>query len=133
MLSAVIATPNDTYHIEPSHLYIKEPHPFHMVAYARSHVKDRFNSTMFDYHVPPILHPTLSKHPGNSDTVIPATASRRLRRQSEGERRTVQRNTCNMALVADFTAFTMFGSMDSTMSQLVSRGGVDILASGVKD
>lgn len=121
ILTAVIATPTDTYHIEPSHHYIKEPHPFHMVAYAKSHVKDRLNSTRFDYNVPPILpqdhHSPWSKHHAHSDDAKPI-ASKRLRRQAIGS---IQGNTCNMILIADYSAFMMFQGIDSAASQLVSN------------
>ena len=115
VLTAVISTPTDTYHIEPSQHYIKEPHPFHMVAYARSHVKNRLNATQFDYIIPPILpqdqHRSFSK---DSNPTRPV--ANRLRRQTGN----IRGNTCNMILVADFSAFTMFGGMESAASQMVS-------------
>lgn len=123
VLSAVIATPTNIYHIEPSHHYIKEPHPFHMIAYAASHVKQRFNHTAFDY-VSPALSPGLPsnhhtstfKHRKHTDTVAPR--SHRLRRQVV-DRGNLGGSTCNMVLIADHFSFRLFGGMESTISQLV--------------
>ena len=114
ILSAVVVTPNDTYHIEPSQHYIKEPHPFHMVAYAKSHVKQRLNSTRFDFQVPPPVQ-TLSKY-RQTDTGQPKDS--RLRRQTVNMGN-IAGSSCSITLVADFFAFEMFGSIQSTASQLV--------------
>lgn len=121
VLTAVITTPTDTYHIEPSHHYIKEPHPFHMVAYARSHVKKRLNATQFDYIVPPTLSQDqhIPKHHSHSNTARPVPD--RLRRQTV-DRGNIRGNTCNMILIADDSAFRMFGSsVESAASQLVGH------------
>lgn len=115
ILSAVIVTPNDTYHIEPSQHYIKEPHPFHMVAYAKSHVKQRLNATRFDFQVPPPVH-TLNKEYRHTDTSQPK--DRRLRRQTV-DMGNIEGSSCGITLVADSFAFKMFGSIQSTASQLV--------------
>lgn len=125
VLSAVIMTPNQTYHIEPSHHYIKEPHPFHMIAYTASHVKQRLNATRFDYIVPPPLvppftsedHHLLDKQHGS----VPQAnrPAPRLRRQTVNTGQ-LEGESCNMRLIADHTAFEMFGSdMQSASTQLV--------------
>lgn len=130
ILSAVIVTLSDTYHVEPSHHYIREPHPFHMVAYAKSRVKERLNTTMFDYTVPPPLpsasspehHNFASKHKSHTLSMTP---TRRLRRQTVN-RGNIGGDSCDMILIADFTAFTMFIDVQSTVSQLVGNMRVSL-------
>ncbi len=117
----MIATPTDTYHVEPSQLYISQPHPFHMVAYAHAHVKQRLNSTLFDYATPPVLQGMFSKHhaPSKDEGAEPVW---RLRRQAVNTGN-IRGTSCNMVLIADSLAYTMFGSsVPSTSSQLVSCG-----------
>ena len=119
ILSAVIATPTETYHIEPSQHYIRQPHPFHMVVYAKSHVKQRLNSTYFDYAVPPVLHNGLSKHHAHTlgEGVGPG---QRLKRQSIN-RGNIGGSSCSMVLIADASVIDMFRDMSGTSSQLVSH------------
>jgi hypothetical protein len=123
VLTAVIKTPTETYHIEPSNHYITEPHPFHMVAYARSDVRHRLNATQFDYSVPSIhsqyQHGPWNKHPTDSSVPARHASNRRLKRQTGN----IGGNTCNMILIADFSAFSMFGGVESAASQMVSVGG----------
>lgn len=127
VLSAVITTSNDTYHIEPSHHYIREPHPFHMVAYARSQVKQRLNATQFDFVVPSVSDyqqqgpGAISKHHtilSNTGMGHRTTSPRLLRRQTiDGGRE----NSCNMILIADLSALRLFMDVQSASSQLVGH------------
>ena len=118
ILSAVIATPTDIYHLEPSQYYLSQPHPLHMVAYAQSHVKQRLNSTLFDYATPPVFQAGFSKHqPHGGERVQPL---QRLRRQTLNTGN-VGGSSCNMVLIADNSAYRLFrNSVSGTSSQLVS-------------
>ena len=125
VLSAVIVSANETYHIEPSRHYIREPHLFHMVAYATSHVKQRLNATRFDYSVPPaesaLSHQdkqTLSKHHHVPTSSANGVAGR-VRRQTV-DTGAIRGTSCNMILIADHTAFQLFNSdVQGASSQLV--------------
>lgn len=124
VLSAVIVIANEIYHIEPSAHYINEPHNFHMLLYARSHVKPRLNATRMDFVVPP-THPnphTMHKEGTHSYSALEnrmGTAGERLRRQA-GFRGEIAGDVCPMILVADYKAFQLFGSVRSASSQIVS-------------
>ena len=125
VLSAVVMTADQTYHIEPSRHYINEPHPFHMIAYTASNVKQRLNATRFDYVVPPPLVPPFTsegqqslvkQHGSMPQANKPAP---RLRRQTV-DMGQLGGNSCNMRLIADHTAYEMFGSdVQSASTQLV--------------
>ena len=122
VLSAVVATPGEVFHVEPSFNYIKEPHPFHMIIYAKSHVKQRLNSSNLDYAVPPKIHThlTLEKNDLQSNRLDPESwkAHQRLRRQSIiGSMKT----SCRVMLVADHTTFMLFTTVESTITQLVNH------------
>ena len=120
VLSAVIDTSAETYHIEPSHHYIHKPHPFQMVAYASSHVKQRLNFTKDDIAVasPPFVsHNTLEKSNTPSHFKM-RTAHHRLRRQTSAS---IDRRSCTMVAIADHTAFqgVFRSSVDGAIVQLV--------------
>lgn len=120
ILSAVIVSRNHTYHIEPSRYYIREPHPFHMVAYDASHVKERLNSTRFDYTVSPVdpsfSHDTWRKQ--HSSATYASKPAGRLRRQTVNRGR-IGGDSCNMILIADHTVIRLFNDVQSVSSQLV--------------
>lgn len=94
-----------------------------MVAYEAAHVKQRLNATKFDFTVPPLTPPNHKDQPTfNKDGHTPSvkTPVRRLRRQTV-ERGRIGGDSCNMILVADHTAFQLFGDVQSTSSQLVGQ------------
>ncbi len=130
VLTASIVTASEVYHIEPSHLYISEPHPFHMVAYKSSHVKDRLSGSRMDYITGPAL-PEVDKLNSKEGALEKSTfhsfgdlgaghRENRLKRQTllPGA---IAGSSCPMILVADFRVFDGFGrNVRSIMVQLVS-------------
>ena len=129
-MTASIITSSEVYHIEPSRHYIKKPHPFHMIAYKWSHVKDRMRGHRMDYVTGPTV-PTddnlesesvLEKSNFHSNRADDESGHNRLKRQ------TVSRlpggiggRACPMILVADFTIFERLGNDErSVLVQLVS-------------
>lgn len=121
VLSAVIATPTELYHVEPSGHYIREPHPFHMIAYSKAHVKERLNQTKFDLAIPPVSLPTLTKSSLLKGQEASPSVSGRLRRQSMNRPGNLGGDSCPMILIADFSAFELFGTIQSAITQLVSH------------
>ena len=129
MLTASIVTASEIYHIEPSHLYVREPHPFHMIAYRSSHVKDRLSGSRMDYVTGPAL-PQVDKL-NSSEDALDKSAFHSLsdlgteHRENRLKRQTlpggIAGSSCPMILVADFNVFEGFGrSVHSIMVQLVS-------------
>ena len=129
VLTASIITTSEVYHIEPSHLYIREPHPFHMIAYRSSHVKDRLSGSRMDYVTGPIIsggdklnskEEALEKMTFHSFSDFGAEhGENRLKRQTL--RGGIAGASCPMILVADFNVFNGFGRNErSIMVQLVS-------------
>lgn len=93
-----------------------------MVAYAASHVKDRLNSTRFDYTVPPVgpaySHEGQALDKQDSSVSYASKPAERLRRQTV-DTGMIGGDSCNMILIADHTAFTLFNDVQSVSSQLV--------------
>ena len=131
MLTASIVTASEVYHIEPSHLYIREPHPFHMIAYRSSHIKDRLSGSRMDYVTGPALpqvdkfkisskEEALDKSAFHSFSNLGAEhRDNRLKRQTLPG--SIAGSSCPMILVADFNVFEGFGrNVRSIMVQLVS-------------
>jgi hypothetical protein len=127
VLTASIVTASEVYHIEPSHLYVSEPHPFHMIAYRSSHVKDRLSGSRMDYITGPTL-PQVDKLNSKGEVLEKSTFSNfeTERRENRLKRQTllpgaIAGTSCPMILVADFNVFNGFGSnVRSIMVQLVS-------------
>ena len=122
VLSAVITTPSETYHVEPSAHLIKEPHNFHMLLYAQSHVRPRLNASRVDFVTPPTLH-IMNKDGTHSHSTLENgmwTAGERLRRQN-GFRGNIAGDLCSMILIADYSTFLLFGSVNSASIQIVSH------------
>ncbi len=119
VVSALITTLNETYHIEPSTRYLTEPHPFHMIVYRSSQVPDRLGSGRLDYTVAPSIpeheldHLEKSHFHSNFD----GFQSERLRRQS-GPR--ISESSCSLLLIADHTVFTLLNDRDSVANFMVS-------------
>ena len=133
VLTASIVTASEVYHIEPSHLYIREPHPFHMIAYRSSHVKDRLSGARMDY----VTGPTLPKEnklnsKGEKEEALEKSTFQSFSDFGEAHRENrlkrqalpggIAGTSCPMILVADFNVFNNFGSNErSIMVQLVSH------------
>ena len=129
VLTASIVTTSEVYHIEPSHLYVRESHPFHMIAYRSSHVKDRLSGSCMDY----VTGPTI---PGGDKLNSKEEALEKMtfhsfrdfgaeRKENRLKRQTlpggIAGSSCPMILVADFNVFKGFGRNErSIMVQLVS-------------
>ena len=113
VLSATIQTNSDLYHIEPSQHYITEPHPFHMIAYKSSHVKNRLSDALLDFEV--------------SSPPLEAVSPVRYENKEEVKRQTgsLRGDSCPIVLVSDYTVFEMFQPESSVISRLVSVGSHD--------
>ena len=135
---ATIRTRSERFHVEPSQDYIKQPHPFHMVAYRASDVKNRLASTQVDYVVAPDvpisdsssneevhfstkdgdeLHLKSSFHSNDGGG---SKSWNRLRRQTATVfRGRITGDSCSMVLVADHTFFRQFGSSNDSVTRRV--------------
>ena len=141
VLSAHIATPSETYHIEPSRHLVSKPHPFHMVAYKASHVKNRLGSHRVDFVSPSREIPLQENNQGmdqsgfsHSDSTFEKSSlhsetsasgskhGNRLKRQTAAANfpGDLSGDSCPMVLVSDFTVFSEVGSEDSIINRLVS-------------
>ena len=130
VLSAYIHTPTETYHIEPSSHYIYKPHPFHMIAYKGSHVKNRLKDARVDYSVGPSIDHgnmvsesdfSLEKSRFHSSTVSDSNTVDRLKRQTEESfPGRINGSSCQMILIADHTLSQLLRDRSSVVSQLVS-------------
>ncbi len=119
VLSALIATHNETYHIEPSSRYLTTPHTFHMVAYKASQVRDRLKSAPLDYIVAPSIPvPDLYMDKSRFHSTSDLFDSGRLKRQS-GQRLSSE-SSCSMLLVADYTLFDLLKDRESVANYMVS-------------
>ncbi len=119
VLSALIATLNETYHIEPSSRYLTTPHTFHMVAYKASQVRDRLKSAPLDYTVAPSIPvPDLYMDKSRFHSTSDRVDSGRLKRQS---RQRLINESCSMVLVADYTLFDLLNDRESVANYMVSN------------
>ena len=133
VMTGSIITQEEIYHIEPSHHYISEPHPFHMIAYKSSHVKDRLRGHRVDYATGPTLPvkdslPVLEKsnfhsgHSGHSGHAGAENQQNRVKRQNVANQLPggIAGLACPTILVADFRVFERFGMDErSIIVQLV--------------
>ena len=135
-MTASIITSSEIYHVEPSRHYISEPHPFHMIVYKRSHVKDRLRGCRMDYATGPALmtdhHSKLESEPVlkeksnfHSSHFLPENRQNHLKkRQTSSTVRFpggIAGSSCPMILVSDFTVFEEFGRDErGIIVQLVS-------------
>lgn len=129
VMTGSIITQDEIYHIEPSHHYISEPHPFHMIAYKSSHVKDRLNGHRVDYATGPTLPvedlPVLEKsifHSGHTGHTGAENQQNRVKRQNVASQLPggIAGLACPTILVADFRVFDRFGMDErSVIVQLV--------------
>lgn len=130
IMTASIITPEEIYHIEPSHHYISDPHPFHMIAYRSSHVKDRLHGRRVDYATGPTVPvedsvPVLEKsvfHSDHSGHTGAENQQNRLKRQIVQNQLPggIAGQACPTILVADFRVFSRFGMNErSVIVQLV--------------
>ena len=145
VLTASIHTDSEHFHIEPSQDYIKEPHPFHMVAYRASDVKNRLSSSLLDYVIAPTvptpremsdsskieevdssskasdkLYHKSSFHSSNGHG---SKSQNRLKRQMAPApvlRGNLGGDSCSMFLVVDHRFFQQFGPEDSVIRRVVS-------------
>lgn len=118
VVSALIATPNETYHIEPSTRYLVKPHPFHMIVYRASQVPDRLGSGRLDYTVAPSIPEQDLDYLEKSQfhTSFEGFGFERLKRQS-GPR--ISPESCSMLLIADHTVFTLLNDRESVANYMV--------------
>jgi len=145
VLTASIHTDSEHFHIEPSQDYIKEPHPFHMVAYRASDVKSRLSSSLLDYVIAPTV--PMPKEMSDSSEIEEVDSSskdsdelyhkssfhssnghgsksqNRLKRQmapAPALRGNLGGDSCSMFLVVDHRFFQQFGPEDSVIRRIVS-------------
>ncbi|XP_065831415.1 ADAM 17-like protease [Oscarella lobularis] len=106
VVTATIWTKNETYHIEPASRHFSQAQSFHMITYKGSDVKFNFSGSLYCN----ATDETDARHNFvglNLDIESDATSEAHLRR-----RRAVERDSCGIALVADYKFFEAFGRGD---------------------